>query len=88
MLPTVKVGQTSMRELVLQGWPGAVAPRLELARGTARLLGHDGDRWHFEVAETAAAPGPSTQLLRVYDGDSLEAELPVILRVEPDDRDK
>jgi len=31
------------------------------------------------------SPGPLTQLLRIYDGEKLEAEIPVIVRAEPNE---
>lgn len=88
ILATVKVGQRASRDIALRGWAGASAPRLELQRGTARATGHEEGVWHFEIAVDATAPGPFAQLMRIYDGDSLEAELPVITRAEPADKTK
>jgi len=88
VLPTVKVGQPAMREIVIHGWGKVSEPRLELARGSVRLLEREGERLHFEINVTPEVSGPLTQLLRIYDGQSLEAEIPVILRAEPSDRTK
>jgi len=88
VLPTVKVGQPANREIVIHGWSKESEPRLELARGKIRLLEREGERLHFEITVTPDAPGPFTQLLRIYDGGSLEAEIPVILRAEPSDKAK
>ncbi len=86
VLPTVKVGQASLREISVLGWSGDEAPRLELIRGEAKALGQTGGKWQFELLMTPSAPGPYTQLLRVYSGQKLEAEIPVIVRAEPLDK--
>lgn len=83
ILPTVKVGQASLREITLQGYAGSEPPRLEVADGTVRLIDQDVDTFKFEVSLTPKKPGPTTQLLRVYDGDRLELEVPVMYRAEP-----
>jgi hypothetical protein len=88
ILPTVKVGQEATREISIQNWSASTVPRLELAQGTARLTGHEQGAWRFEVTMTAVKPGPFTQILRIYDNASLEAEIPIILRAEPADKDK
>ena len=88
VLPTVKVGQPTTREIVIHGWTGSGEPRLELSLGQARKLESEGGRLHFEVAITPVAPGPFTQLLRIYDGEKLETEIPVLLRAEPSDSAK
>jgi len=88
VLPTVKVGQPTTREIVIQGWSVASDPRLELTRGQGRKLARVGDRVSFELSVTSDVPGPFTQLLRIYDGEKLEVEIPVILRAEPADKVK
>ena len=88
VLPTVKVGQPTMREIVIHGWSAASEPRLELTFGQAKALGREGDKLRYEISVTPVSPGPLTQLLRIYDGDKLEAEIPIILRVEPADKSK
>jgi len=88
VLPTVKVGQPTVREVSLLGWSGSDTPRLELMQGQAKDLGREGDKYRFEISVTPVAPGPLTQLLRIYDGEKLEAEIPVILRAEPTDKTK
>jgi hypothetical protein len=82
VLPTVKVGQPTTREIVIRGWSGAAEPRLELSLGQAEKREREGDLRHFEISITPATPGPFTQLLRIYDGEKLEAEIPVLLRAE------
>jgi hypothetical protein len=86
VLPTVKVGQPTAREISLLGWSGTDTPRLELALGQAKDLGREGDKFRFEISVTPIASGPLTQLLQIYDGEKLEAEIPVILRAEPLDK--
>jgi len=86
VLPTIKLGQSASHEIVISGWSGTGEPRLELNQGQARKLEQESGRFHFEIVLTPSAPGPLTQLLRIYDGESLEAELPVIVRAEPIDR--
>ena len=88
VLPTVKVGQPASREIVIHGWSEVDEPRLELSQGTARKLTREGGQVHFEISVTPGMPGPLTQLLRIYHGESLEAEIPVILRAEPLDKSK
>jgi hypothetical protein len=86
VLPTIKVGQSASHEVVITGWNGTGEPRLELTRGQARKLDQESGRFRFEIVVTPSAPGPLTQLLRIYDGESLEAEVPVIVRAEPADK--
>jgi len=88
VMPTVKVGQPSSREIVIHGWSETDDPRLELSQGTARKLSREGGQVHFELSIAPGLPGPLTQLLRIYHGESLEAEIPVILRAEPLDKTK
>lgn len=83
VLPTVKAGQSSMREMIIQGWSAADAPRFELTHGQIKLLQRADGKVTCEIAVQPPAPGPLTQLLRIYDGDKLEAEIPVIVRAEP-----
>ncbi|MBK9990111.1 MAG: DUF1573 domain-containing protein [Verrucomicrobia bacterium] len=88
ILPTVKVGQSTVREIVVHGWTAAGEPRMELSLGQVKALARDGDKLRYEISVTPIASGPLTQLLRIYDGEKLEAEIPVIVRAEPVDRNK
>lgn len=88
VFPTVKAGQTAVREITIQGWTSSGTPQLVLTKGEARLLGHEDGKFRYELTVTPGAPGPFTQLLRIYDGEKLEAELPLIARSEPDDKAK
>jgi len=86
ILPTVKVGQSTLREVTLLGWNGEGEPRFELTRGAVKTLEREGEKVRCELSITPVAPGPLTQLLRVYDGDKLQLEVPVLLRAEPLDK--
>ena len=88
VFPTVKVGQPTVREIVVYGWSASGEPRLELPHGSIKALARDGDKLRYEISITPTVRGPLTQLLRIYDGEKLEAEIPVILRAESVDRDK
>ena len=85
ILPTVKVGQTSTREFTVQGWYGSTAPRLELPRAQVKLIRRQADELVYEISLTPTRPGPATPVMRVFDGEKLEMEVPVILRAEPAD---
>jgi hypothetical protein len=82
VLPVGRVGQETRLKGEILGWDGDLPPRLELARGTASVTGTGTEGLAFELAMTPEQPGASTQLLRVYAGDELKLEVPVILRVE------
>lgn len=88
VLPTVKAGQTSTREITIQGWSAADVPHFDLAHGQIKLLHSEGGKITCEVTVQPPSPGPLTQLLRIYDGEKLEAEIPVIVRAEPSDEAK
>ncbi|MFT3869948.1 MAG: DUF1573 domain-containing protein [Nibricoccus sp.] len=83
VFPTVKAGQKTVREITIVGWTGGGTPQLVLQLGEARLIDHENGKFRYELTVTPANPGPFTQLMRVYDGDKLEAELPLIARAEP-----
>jgi hypothetical protein len=85
VLPTVKAGQAATREISLRGWAEGIVPRLELSHGHARIRELSGDHIQIEVTVVPQQPGPSTQLLRIHAGETLEAEVPVIVRAEPAD---
>ena len=83
VLPTVTVGQRSVREITLQGWTSKAEPRLTLNRGQVKLLSRQAGEMHYEVSLTPAMPGPFNGVLRVFDGERLLFESVVILRAEP-----
>ena len=88
VFPTVKVGQKTVREITIVGWTGGGTPQLVLQLGEARLIDHENGKFRYELTVIPVAPGPFTQLMRVYDGDKLEAELPLIARAEPNEEPK
>jgi hypothetical protein len=85
ILPTVKVGQASTHEFTVQGWRGATAPRIELPRAQVKLVRRQADELGYEISLTPTRPGPAMPVMRVFDGEKLELEVPVILRAEPAD---
>lgn len=88
ILPTVKAGQVSTREITIQGWSAEEAPSFELAHGQIKILQRDAGKVICEITVQPPSPGPLTQLLRIFDGGKLEAEIPVIVRAEPTDEAK
>lgn len=82
IFPTGKVGTEMRLRAELLGWDGSLPPRFELDRGEATVLGAGKEGLAFEVTMTPEKPGATTALLRVYAGDTLEVEVPVIFRAE------
>jgi hypothetical protein len=82
VMPASKVGREARLKAELTGWDGGLPPRLELAHGKAVLLGTGKEGIAFEIVVTPEKTGAMTQLLRVYAGDELEIEVPVIFRAE------
>lgn len=82
VMPVGRVGQATRLKGEIIGWDGGLPPRLELARGVATITGTGEEGLVFEVVMTPEQPGASTQLLRVYAGEELQLEVPVIFRVE------
>jgi hypothetical protein len=82
VMPVGRVGEETRVKGELLGWDGGLPPRLEPASGTVTLLGTGQEGLAFELAITPDRGGASTQLLRVYAGEELELEVPVIFRVQ------
>ncbi|MGC4073769.1 MAG: DUF1573 domain-containing protein [Nibricoccus sp.] len=82
VMPVAKVGKEVRLKAELLGWEGNVPPRLELLDGTATVVASEAKGITFEIAITPEKAGALTRLLRVYAGEQLEAEVPVILRAE------
>lgn len=82
LLPTGKVGTPISMPASLSGWEAKVDPRFELAEGSAVVRQRDHGEVAFDVTVTPKEVGTSTQLLRIYAGDELESEIPVIIRAE------
>ncbi len=80
ILPTTAPGKETRVRVKLTGWRSTAAPRLELQPGRATVVGKTAEGFEIEVAMTPEKSGALTQLLRVYDGDALELEVPVITR--------
>lgn len=80
ILPTTKVGKETSTRVTLTGWRSPKEPRFELEPGRATVAAKSAETIEIEVATTPEKPGALTQLLRVYDGEVLELEVPVISR--------
>ena len=84
ILPTVKAGTESTREVVVSGWEEAAAPRAKVALGSVQVKERraNGD-YVFVVAMTPAHAGMSTQMLQLgADANSVLIEVPVILKAD------
>lgn len=82
LLPTGKVGTPISMPASLAGWEAKEDPRFELAHGAALVRQRDHGDVAFDVTVTPTEVGTSTQLLRIYAGNELESEIPVIIRAE------
>ena len=82
LLPEGKVGSPVSMPVSLSGWESKENPRFEVAQGKAVVRQRDRSEVAFDVTMTPKEPGTSTQLLRIFAGDELEAEIPVIVRAE------
>jgi hypothetical protein len=82
IMPTVKVGEPSQRVVELIGWNDADVARYELDGGKVTEMGLGTEGSSLQVTLTPKSAGISTRLLRVYAGDRLALEVPVIVRAE------
>lgn len=82
LLPMTPVGKSVAIPLTLSGWEAREDPRFELEDGEAKVSQRDGGEVLASVSVTPRRAGSATRLLRIYAGDSLEAEVPVIVRAE------
>ncbi len=82
LLPETKVGERVSLPVSLLGWTPEKDPRGELDGGEVVLEGRDGTQALLQVSITPTTAGHATRYLRLYAGDELEAEVPVIIRAE------
>lgn len=82
LLPTVKVGATATLPASLYNWEAKEDPRFELEGGEATLSQRDRRDALLLIKVTPTKLGTTTRLLRIYAGQNLEAEIPVIIRAE------
>jgi len=82
IFPLAKVGQAATLRGKLSGWNLPGEPRFELKQGEVKALSPEGEDKAFEITLTPKTAGSFTQLFRVYDGERLELEVPLVLRVE------
>ena len=80
ILPAVKAGGTATMNLAVAGWDGVHPPRLELDGGSARIASGSGADYVLEIAVRTDAPGASTRHLRLFDGNELVKDVPVLVR--------
>jgi hypothetical protein len=83
VLPTVRLGETSKGHLQLTGWTSTKEPIVRLSIGASNLIIRTMATLDFEVAIKPRKLGMLTQTIQIYDGESLQAEVPVLVRVEP-----
>jgi hypothetical protein len=85
ILPTVRAGTTTTREVAVSGWEEATAPSAMLPLGSveAKGRGPNGD-YLFVVTMTPAEAGMSTQMLQLSaEPGAVLIEVPVILKADP-----
>ena len=82
IFPTAKVGQAAVLRGKLLGWSTEGSPRFELNHGGVKVLSPESDGIPFEITITPKIAGSATQLMRVYEGEQLELEVPIVLRAE------
>ncbi len=81
VMPVGVVGAESRLKAELLGWENSLPPRFDVKDGAVTVLGKGEEGLLFELAITPRSVGASTQLLRIYAGEELELEVPVIFRV-------
>jgi hypothetical protein len=84
ILPTVKAGTMTTREIVISGWEETTAPFAKLPMGSVEAKGRqpNGD-YVFAVSMTPATAGMSTQMLQLgADANTVLIEVPVILKTD------
>lgn len=82
LLPEGKVGAPVSMPVSLSGWEAKEDPRFELEQGTAVVRQRDQGEVALDVTMTPQTAGTSTQVLKIFAGTELEAEIPVIVRAE------
>jgi hypothetical protein len=83
LLPLAKVGQPTSAPIAIAGWEPIDDPRGEIDEGKVTVQQRDHRDVLLSLEVTPKKAGISTRLLRLYAGKGLEAEVPVIVRVEP-----
>lgn len=82
LMPEGKVGQTVSMPFDISGWEAKEDPRFEIADGKVVQQQRDGRDVLLSLELTPTRPGTSTRLLRLFSGEDLEVEIPVIVRAE------
>ncbi|HEU5078284.1 MAG TPA: DUF1573 domain-containing protein [Opitutaceae bacterium] len=82
LMPAGKVGEVISMPFSIAGWEPKEDPRWDIDGGKVIQRDRDGRDVLLSLEVTATRPGTSTRLLRIYSGNDLEAEVPVIIRGE------
>jgi len=82
IMPGVRVGETSVMYVRLQGWEGPEAPDVRLPFGTVRNAGEADGEYTFELTITPTAAGTMSQQVQVYKGKDLLLESTLVLTVQ------
>jgi Protein of unknown function (DUF1573) len=82
LMPPTPVGQPSVLALELAGWEPKEDPRFEMEEAEGKVAQRDGRDVLTQLTVTPKSAGTTTRMLRIYAGESLEAEVPVIIRAE------
>lgn len=82
VMPAGTVGREVRLKAKLLGWEAGSAARFELQNGAVKVLSSGGEAVAFELVLKPTEVGTVTQLLLVYAGETLELEVPVIVRAE------
>jgi len=83
LMPRTKVGQKVTFPVRITGWDSTADPRGELPEAEAKLRARDGRDALMDIFVVPERAGTWTKLLRIFAGDQLELEVPVIIQAEP-----
>lgn len=82
LMPPGKIGTEAVVPAHLSNWEAKENPRFELDGGSVEIRQRDRGDLLLGITVKLTQTGTTTRLLRVYAGDNLEAEIPVIVRAE------
>ncbi len=82
LLPVGKVGQRTGAPFSISNWEGAADPRGEIEGGKVSVQKRDRGEVLLSLDVVPDQAGVSTRLLRLFSGESLEIEIPVVIRAE------
>jgi hypothetical protein len=82
-LGLVTVGEKAVGYFAISGWTRPDGPKVQMNRGSIRLLEASGGELRYEVSWVPPIPGLFTSVVTVFDDDSLRFEIPVVVRATP-----